>query len=745
MEIRTRTSYWRDQYNESIQKINDSTLKYLFQELWNELGENKESIYDIPKKHKTAMSSFSNLISEKSLSEITWTYLCNVVSNDISLGATCCKYLFKLLDKNLYDGEYSDDLYPRKDLFLLGNNYQRKTFLNLFIYANIRYLYFDARSNVRKYTVIQADDVLRQILIDFYTQNKTNMQVNPRDFYAQFSNSIGSYVDSITGISSFSYSTYLTQTDYFINHSDAKWLLLLLNRFYIYLIEHPSGEGTNTFKPTEDIDVNILKRDDFAQRTIDGFKVLYYNPIAPIPEDDKWILHINGFEKASTKTFSATTKTYDFTRIVSTFYRKLAKRYVWLELGNNFNSKYEQYNMLIDSLNYIYELKLGKDYPNPILDSMNIHEATIIKSFIGHYKISAATKNSKLFAIKRFLKTQETNHTINFDILFFNYLKEFKNTNSSNAQSIPDEDLIKINAVMKNYANESYVNALYYAIFHLCLQTEFRVSQICLLKADCIVNTMKKNQYMITTVSKTSNGQEYTAVISDLTKAHLDDILKRTEVVREACTEESIKDYLFLHKSQQNRYIPINAAKFRQFFSKCCEEALTKVYTANNLRDTHMTKAEEYRMRRGESNVILSVLSGHKRVDTTHNHYIETELVKMLESTYGIIFGDVDIYGEIVSNIDQTIANKEHAVEQGCGYCKKDTCGIYNSTSCLMCKHFITTVKHEKQFSDSIKQIDDMIKNAPTPHEKDDLVNIKRLYGAYLLEILKRKGTDSDE
>ncbi|MEQ2528920.1 site-specific integrase [Bacillaceae bacterium CLA-AA-H227] len=745
MKLGTRTSYWRDRYKESIHQIQDPTLKFLFEELWNDLGQNREFVYDIPKKDKTSMVYFSTLIEDKSLSDITWTYLCNIVSNDISLGATCCKFLYKLLDNNLYNGEYSDDLYERKNLFLLSNNYQKNTFLNLFIYANIHYLYYDVRKSVRKYTVIQADGFLRQILIEFYTQNKTSMKVNPRDFYALFSDSLGPYVNTITGISSFSYATYSTQTDYFISHAEAKWILQLLNLFYIYLTEHPTGEGKAIFKTMDNIEVNILKRDDFAQRTIDGFKIHYYNPMAPIPFDDKWVLHINGFEKASTKTYTDTTKVYDFTKIVSEFYRKLAKRYVWLELGNNFNSKYEQYNMLIDSLNYIYELKQSKDFPNPSLSNMSIHEATILRNHIGNYELSTYSKNSKLSAIRRFLKTQETNHTMTFDILIFNYLNEFKKTNSNNAEAIPDEDLIRINAIMKKYADESYVNALYYAIFHLCLQTEFRISQICHLKANCINSTMKNNQYMITTVSKTSNGQEYTAVISDLTKAHLDYILKQTEVVREECTDNNVKDYLFLHKSQQKRYLPINSAKFRQFFSKCCEEAGTKIYSTNNLRDTHMTKAEEYRMRHGKSNAILSVLSGHKRVDTTNNHYIETELVKMLESTYGIIFGDVNTYGEVVSTVDKSIGNKEHEVEQGCGYCKKDTCGIYNSTPCLMCNHFITTVKHEKQFSDSMKQIDDMIKNAPTPHDKDDLVNIKRLYGAYLLEIWKKKGEVTNE
>ncbi len=746
MKVETkRPSYWNEQYKNSISQIKDSRLQTVYIGLWSELGQKNDFIYQITPKNRTSMFKFSNIISNNSLSDISWSLLCDIVSDDIALGPTCCRFLYKLLENNLYKGEYAKDLYKRKQLFFLGKNHNRRTFLNLFIYDNIQYLYYDDNTTRRKYTIIQSSGILRQLLIEFYEKDKNNSKLNTRDFYAHFSDSLGLFVNTINGVSDFNYNTYTNQTDYFIGGKNAKNNLHALNRFYIFLSDHPSSQGTNIFKQTDNIDITILKRDDFVKRTIDGFKVYYYNPFASIPPNDKWILHINGFEKASSKMYAATTVVFDLTKVVSLFYRNLVKRYIWLESGNNFNSKHETYYNLIVILNYITELKQSENYPNPDLNYMSIHEATIIRNHIANYELSTYTKNAKLSAIRRFLKVQETNQTLTFDVLFFNYLIEFKRTNSNNAKAILDKDLIKINAVMKKYADESYINSLHYAIFHLCLQTEFRISQICHLKVDNLANTMKNNQYMITTVSKTSNGQEYTAVISNLTKVHLDDVLKQTEVLREECTDDSVRDYLFLHKTQQNRYSPVDARKFRTFLAKCCDEAGTIIYNANNLRDTHMTKAEEYRMRHGKSDAVLSVLSGHKRIDTTHNHYIETELTKMLEATYGIIIGEVDLSGKIVSNIDNSFANTDHEVENGCGYCKRDSCGIFSTISCLLCEDFITTIKHEKQFTETIIRIDDMIKNALTPHDMDDLLNIKRLYGAYLLEIWKEKGASVNE
>jgi hypothetical protein len=60
-----------------------------------------------------------------------------------------------------------------------------------------------------------------------------------------------------------------------------------------------------------------------------------------------------------------------------------------------------------------------------------------------------------------------------------------------------------------------------------------------------------------------------------------------------------------------------------------------------------------------------------------------------------------------------------------------------------MCKHFVTTISRLPYFEEAIKMIDHRIENAVITHDKEDLVNIKRLYVGFINEILKRREEDS--
>lgn len=751
--IPTRTSKFKYAFDSAINNIEDSTLKQIIISILNSYIEIYGTIYNFRKERRESLLYFLDEIKNLNIENINWLMLCKLVDKNYKVSRFCAMLLHYMLTNNIYNSIYSDKLYDLRDLFDV--NYWSKlsndqVFSKHFIGDDIKYYHYttDIVDGFRSsyYYIIKVDNEnLWQILKDF-CDRETSTTGNPiylKLFFLRIGSSFGTYENNINSISDFNYDIFIYQTNYFKKFDDCKKMLLTLNRLYIFLIEHKSGKGKNIFKPHDNIELDILKRDDFAQKTIDGFEFYYYNPQAPIPNNDKWILHINGFEDTTTKATPSTTIAYDFTKIEYSLFRNVVKKIIWTATNLNFRYKYDYYNKITKLLNYIYQLKSQNDYPNPKLDYFNIFEATLIRKHIENMPNGRSTKSSSLYAIRDFLELLQSDYKVEFEIMFFDYLNNFKGKSENTAHAVPDDDLEKINAIMIKNCHLSYFNTLCYVIFHLCIQTEFRISQICNLKVHCIEDTMKNNQFMIKTIGKTSNSQVYEAIISDLTKKHLDDIISKSHNIREQCSNADLKDYIFVYKSQQNRYKLMEYTNFNEYLRTCCIEANTPIYTASNLRDTHMTKAEEYRMRHNYSDVELSILTQHKYVDTTRNHYIESNLISMLESTYGIIIGDVTIDGEIVEKIiDENIMNKEHSVEDGCGYCKKDTCSVLTNLTCLKCKYFITTIKHEKHFKDYIIQIDNMILKAPTPHDKDDLINIKRLYTAYLLKILELKGCD---
>ena len=58
---------------------------------------------------------------------------------------------------------------------------------------------------------------------------------------------------------------------------------------------------------------------------------------------------------------------------------------------------------------------------------------------------------------------------------------------------------------------------------------------------------------------------------------------------------------------------------------------------------------------------------------------------------------------------------------------------------CPLCKNFVTTISRLPYFEEQVRILDKKIEVATVPHDKEDLVNIKRLMLRYIEEILKKK------
>ena len=160
-----------------------------------------------------------------------------------------------------------------------------------------------------------------------------------------------------------------------------------------------------------------------------------------------------------------------------------------------------------------------------------------------------------------------------------------------------------------------------------------------------------------------------------------------------------------------------------------------------------MTKAEEYIIRNQLSDMEQNVLSGHKSPNTDNKHYIDTSIVELLESVHGVVIGNVDIDGKIKESLPEDVQNAENSVSNNCGYCGCKQCTDYSFLDCMMCKDFVTTIDRLPYFQEQIKILDEKIKNTSIPHDKEDLVNIKRLHLGFIskiLELKKQKGENVD-
>ena len=396
-------------------------------------------------------------------------------------------------------------------------------------------------------------------------------------------------------------------------------------------------------------------------------------------------------------------------------------------------------NYITNALHFVEELKRQPDYPNPSIYRFNTAEAVLIRNYFEKDRDhrNLVTLNNRIGAVRRFFQWCKTTDKLLFDDTFFDYLSQYEEPNMYHGEAIPDSDLRKITEAFKAACQENPLYLPYYAIFLIQVETEFRVSQVCGLKISALQPTMKEDQFLIYSNTKTTNGKKTQQPICLSTKKILETVIDETQVLRDESASSIFAENIFLKKGRNGAVIPITSSIFLDVFQEICEKAGVRKYTSRNLRDTHMTKAFEFILKSGKSDLEMGLLSKHSHIDTTKSHYIEMELTKMLESTYEVILDSRDINqrAHVLSELPDTLKDNDSVVEGGCGHCKASMCAIQGSTPCLICSHFVTTAAHKQYFIKMIDMVERRLKTATIPHEIEDLNLRKKLYVNWLREI----------
>ena len=347
---------------------------------------------------------------------------------------------------------------------------------------------------------------------------------------------------------------------------------------------------------------------------------------------------------------------------------------------------------------------------------------------------SPVTQNTKIYNLRAFLQFLDENGVCQIDSGVYYHLYNQNELNNT-AKAIPDDDLRSLIRVMINNAQGSLKNELYSVIFKIALDTEFRISQIVSLQKDCVYETAKKGEFIILSRRKDAASQDEQQPITTETKRQIDRAIAITAAIR-AQAPKYLKNTLFI--VPQNGTVSARAItreNFRKYLVQCCEQAEIPVYTAENLRDTHMTKAREFKIKHQLSDIETAALTGHKTPDIDMQHYVDMNVYTMMEALHGVIIGNVNINGNIEKTLPDDIARNENEVSGGCGYCKSPVCNNMTYLDCIMCGDFVTMPSRLPFFEEQVKQMDIKIQQANTPHDKEDYVNIKRLLVAYISRI----------
>lgn len=607
---------------------------------------------------------------------------------------------------------------------LLDKFFIRKTHVNLLLMANADNI--DIREALKKYAIQST----------YYSASFTT-------FLQDFQNSLSGL--DVYDIYDFSLKTLLGQVKYYNNIYHDKYILSFLSGFYVFI---SSNYNPEIFKK-DGFDVRNLQTIGLCQLLASGFEIVNLNPIETIPDADKWILCYSDKFASNSEVKTSNTKIVDFTKINNKTYRFWCKYFIW-KSPNSLSSKLTSMNVFATFFNYIDDLKNGKILSlyakkNNTID-ISVNEIVAYRNYIITSYQNNRTILRHIYDTRAILKFIQDNNIAEFPSGIYYYLTYKLNSKYDNTKAIPDEELKQLSAYMNNKSTENTINELFYLAFYIALETEFRPSQIFSLKIDCVSETAKKNEFIITSKTKTSANEPIEQPITIYVKKHIDRILALTQKYRVKNSIADISSYLFLMPSdRKNAYKIITPDLFNTYLKNCCKELNLPLYTCQNLRDTHMTKAEEFVIRNQLSDMEQNILSGHRSPNVDTKHYIDTQIKDLLESVHGVIIGDIDISGHIHENLPADIKTQENCVSNGCGYCNSKNCENFSFLDCLLCKDFVTTVDRLPYFQEQVKILDKKIKSATIPHDKEDFVNIKRLYLGFIQQILEIKGGSKEE
>lgn len=310
--------------------------------------------------------------------------------------------------------------------------------------------------------------------------------------------------------------------------------------------------------------------------------------------------------------------------------------YLYIRNKSNINSKNKNMLNIIEFLNFIDDIKTGKQKtifskPNAEID-ISPDEVNAYNNYIFSKYKNNRTISGKIYIPRGFLKYVKKAEIYDINNACFYYLENTLKRNYNDSNPLSDNELTLLSEHMRKKADESRLNKMFLFIFYLALEIEFRPSQILALQVDCVKEiNAKDNEFVIVSKTKTSNGDFVKQPITSYTKRHIDALISLTQEIRSECPYDDLKPYLFLNKNEfNNRYNIIRQGTFNIYMKNCCAECGINEYTISNLRDTHATRGAEFIKDKGLSEIELNVLTGHKNAKTDERHYIKINRKKCL-------------------------------------------------------------------------------------------------------------------
>ncbi len=593
-----------------------------------------------------------------------------------------------------------------------------------------------------------------QVVIDFLKPLRHDMYDVPSEtkFFNEFKRSLGPFWEHIDGYTGYSENSLFEQAGYFRSCSyetgKPKVLARLVVSFYRYLaLNHPEQEY---FKDAVKMPLRLLNNYYCHNYLYEGWSFVPFSPSVKYNNEEKTVVVLHGFNRHSTRFAEEDFALIHLDKIKEPFFRRLFFEYMMSSATHFIECLSMHPGSLAPILNDMTNIKSANMSFDSSLQRWTIQEGKLLKRIIDGgvstsnqsrtKPIAIGTKNNRIGFFRRWFQWAEERGEMSFERTFFDCFIQYEEPAKRSARPIPSEDVNRIMELAKRKGEADPYRRLLYIVLRLIHQTYFRPSDILGLKTSSIEESLSQGIYILRHKTKTSKTNKQVDGITKFDHALLSEAIALTKELREQTTNLTLKDNIFLYRRKSGIIDVIKCYAITNHITSLSKElGLSKNYSAYNLRYTYMTKVYENAVINDLSEAEIQVQTKHVKLSTTMV-YVKKKRSDYFKAMNQVMLEDVqlDVTPKVV---DEMPANTQELGERegGCGRCRAANCMYKTILPCITCDNFVTTPEYEPFFERMIEEIDLQMEGVQFQHDREDLVTMKEIYVAFLIEIDKHK------
>lgn len=328
-------------------------------------------------------------------------------------------------------------------------------------------------------------------------------------------------------------------------------------------------------------------------------------------------------------------RSFDTTMITDLHWRKALVNYAAYCITNGNRAYVHVVNPLVKLINHKYESDCKDKY------HIKAEDLYWMKMQLYHRNnIVTSTKSTVFNGIKTFLRYAERGGYITIEPRATKRIKSISSRYEPNSRSLSMKEINAIDESFDILAQKALHYQYSKIIFHIQLNSEARIGEICSI----LLDTIRFNEDGTCSVYEKikNNGRdmmyrEYNTLATQLIR----DAMDLSREIRQRCPIGGPRENIFLYTNDNhnsNHFSIMDVGRFNEDLGEACKNANVSHFSSGNIRDTTMTARKRLAAKTGLTDMETGAFVGHLQKMST-NSYFDMDFRDVLEATKGMNIG----------------------------------------------------------------------------------------------------------